>query len=1857
MAVLLGASVDLWARGLEGSTDGGTVISNRAEATYQDATGESFTTVSPTVMVTVLAVAMLVVTPDETVPSDTLVPHERVTRLFRVCNTGNTADTFSLTSFDLTAPATLNALYFDTDGSGTLNDGDAPIRLNESASPQLSPHGCIGVLAVIDTNDVAAQSTVKITLVARSNSANSVNGRGQDAGVIINAVGQGPYFTDPTNPNLPPRKLINNSSQAVVSDGSQFSYAIAFRNSGDTAARNVVIDDQLPQGIEYVPGSLQLNDRNLSDAVDGDEGSVQSDDVKIRIPLVNPGEVFRINFRARLSGNVVAGRGLTNQATFTADNAPPAQSIVATAVVNPFGLVFAGRAGSSTPIAGARVEVLTDQGGENLLHLSSEAGFTPNEKNENPFTTDGQGHFSFALAANEIGGDQTPANYFMRIAAPGYVTRMIQLGLRPTQAGLFALTMHALDSQPLAVAGGFDLVRDDVRIEDLAALAMNIPVFEVAGLQIVKSADRARADIGDTITYRIEVHNPTAAPVRDLVVNDRLPASFHYAPGSALLSIAPAPEQPIEPQVQNDELLFRIPELPHGATARILYRVRVGVNTHQGDQENLATATGVFPFGEQVQTAPARAVVFVSVGVFSTRQILVGRVFVDVNADGQFDDGDRPMPGVRLYLTNGQSVITDSAGLYNFPSLGDGPQVISLDPVSVPKGYALTDGGSVSGKSWARLLRTPIGGGALLRQNFALADTRRLQLANDKQTGQKDEKNSQSSAPQLEQKAPDVPGVKSDIVATPQATTPAIPTRPALNVPGTYEMATTEIVEAVKPGDVRILSPAANSVSMSPGLQIEARVALNWTVKLQVNGETVSEQNIGVRSLDHKNQVATFTFVGLSVRPGPNRIRCTAVSPDGLPARTEEISVIGRGPARRLQFVSEKSEIESGGNDFTIVRVKALDQWGNPALDGQLGVETSLGQLMRTNDEAKSAALSSTAPSGPPVGQPKSVGTQLVVQTESGEAVFKLVGSGAPGEARLRAQTGEIQADGQVRITAETRPTILVGFAELSFGKSIPEVGLRGEQGDFRRRLSFFYSGRLFGNNMLTLSYDSQRPINRTAGRDRLFQLDPLDRVYPLFGDSSTRYEAAPSNSKLYARVDHKRSYAMFGDFETDMEAPLAGYSRKLTGVKAHLENSQGDFVTVTGARPDTAFARDVFPAGSLGIMQLSNTEILPGSETVALEVRDRRNPEVIISRETLIRSVDYNLDAATGSLFFLRYLSTFDYALNLTQVVVTYEHRATSLNSAVYTGRARKNFKGIGLKLGLSAALQSESDVSDFILGGIDAEKTLPHGGSLQLAWARSQGRILGSGNVFGTDTDARHDGSAYQLALSQPLPFYGSTLRARYLNAAAGFFNPFGGTVTPGSRRGEVTLEMKPLKNSMLRFGVTSERNQTANVDNGRLTFSAAWEQILNERIKFHLGFDHRAFTDDLNDTKTNSDLITAGAEMQLTEKLQFSVKREQNLGAADPTYPNQTTLGATYRLTALTKLFFTQRLAAAPITPIGDYSGTGFATVSSQRETAFGVETRFGKYTSMTGRYQLENGINGTDSFAVIGLQDRLPVTTKLSLELGFERGFHLLGPNKSFNSGTAGLGWQPNSDFRASARYEYRDRGGLGQLFAVGAAGKLSEGITALSRFQFSRGAFGGKSNSALEGTAALAIRPLESDRVGLLFSYTHRSLIQDEKGNIPTRDRSDSLATDGYYQMTKRLELYGRFASRFSANGQPQLPFVSTLTFLTQARAQYLLTRRLDWAIETRLLFQPSSSTRRSVYATEAGFWALPDMRLGVGYNFTGAKEPAGSQVLPTRRGFYFTISSKLSNLFDLFGTSKAGLASAIHDRDENKEQK
>ncbi|HWS53135.1 MAG TPA: SdrD B-like domain-containing protein, partial [Pyrinomonadaceae bacterium] len=1286
----------------------------------------------------------------------------------------------------------------------------------------------------------------------------------------------------------------------------------------------------------------------------------------------------------------------------------------------------------------------------------------------------------------------------------------------------------------------------------------------------------------------------------------------------------------------------------------------------EGEQFNAAQAAGTLSTGERVATATARAAVRVRRGVFSSQQVVLGRVFEDANGNGLFDKDEKGLADVRIYLNNGQSVVTDSAGLYNFPVVNEGAQVLSLDPVTLPYGYAPAATGRRDEQTWTRLLRTPLGGGALLRQNFALRADDDMASAGGHVAAPAAAPSNRLSAPatpqtaglagslfgggaQAEAKAETSEASEASEVSETKGTSgAAAPKAPGPSAAGTYELVTTETLEPVAPGAVRVVSPRAEETVLGASLEISAQVNGAWSVSVEVEGRKVPDSKVGERRLDRKNDIATFNFVGVNVAPGPNRIRVTAVGPEGQEGRSVELVAYGRGPAKRLEIVTDKPELSAGGRDRTTVRVRAFDQWNRPAADGSVALEVSEGRLLRLEEKGGGARAGEGVPADDRDGRADNAdperqdAAQQTVPLVGGEGRAVFVAGGAPGQTEIRATTGTVETKRAVRVTPEVRPAILVGLAEVTVGAGGPELTAESDA-MVRSRLAFFYRGQFLASNLLTLSYDSNRPINRAGGRDRLFLFDPLDRAYPLFGDSSTRSEDAQSNSKLYLRVDRGRSYFLFGDFDTDnKEAGLASYTRRLTGAKLHLENAGGDYVSVTGARPDTAFARDVFPGGG-GFARLSHPEILPGSETVMIEVRDRRNPEVILTREALVRGVDYNLDAATGEIFFLRPVSTFDFSFNLVQTVVTYEYRADAMSSAVYTARAFKTFEGAGLKLGLSYVDQRQGEFGAFRVAGVDAEKTLPNRGRLRAEWAMSRGRAAVGGNLFDSAAgDDRHDGSAMRLQLEQPLPWRDAMLRAGFLRVGEGFLNPFGETVTPGSQRADASVELKARAASRVRLGFSDERNHTENVDNSRQTASLLWTEQFGERLRATFGYDFRSFNDHLEGTETVSNLVSVGAEWQATGKLQLTAKREQNLSPeSDPTYPDQTTLGATYQWDKHTRLFFTQRFSSAPITPISDPLGGGFFSTGARQETAVGVETRLGRVGNFVSRYQLENGLNGSDSFAVVGLSNRLSLTKRLGLDFGYERGFHVAGEGESFNAGHLGFTWQPAEDFRTTARYEARDRGGMGSVLTFGAQGRLLDNLTSLARFQLSRTSFDGRDGSALSMTAAVAWRPLESDRAGLLFSYTRRDLSQEgAAGAGQTRDRSDTLSSDWYYQATRRLELYGRFALRFGDTGTQELARVSNLTYMAQGRAAYRLGRYFDVAGEARWLAQPSSATHRTSAGAELGYWLLSDLRLGGGYNWVGVGEPFGGQLSPGRRGFYFTISSKLSNLFDLFGTPR-----------------
>lgn len=2030
LAWLLCCASSAWA---QNSGTVGVVITNQARATYSDPGGTDHQTTSNPVSLTVLAVVNLNVTPDDTQPTGVMVPNEPVTRVFRICNTGNVPDQYSLTQATITPPAAISALYWDIDGSGTLSPGDTQVTLNSTLTPVLQPGECLGILVIVDTGAIKLDEVITIGLTGKS----SVDKNKTDNGTNINKGGEGTKVTDPKNPALPPVKYVENTDHVTSTAGAVLNYSINFRNSGTTPALNVLLTDDLPPELDYVTGTMKVGDLALTDAIDGDIAHViNSRRLEVKLAKVDVNQVVSVAFQARLNNNVKPGVGVINTAQVAGDNIGTAIRTARTIVViNPEGTVYAGYSNGSVLIPGAAVLLTTDPQGKLPLPMPT-GGFLPNDKNENPFLTDAKGHFAFAFAPNQVGAPGAPATYYVHVTAPGYRQRVIEIKIEPTSQNLFKVDVASQDGQPIAQAGSFALTTSGVTLNDISALVMNIPLFETATLQLAKVADKQRAEIGETVSYRLEAYNATATKFTNVSLTDTLPQSFLYVPGTARIQVD-GTTLSVEPTIKNNQLTFTVGNLAAGARATITYRVRIGANAKQGEQINLAFAQAQYPNGDPLRTPPVKAPVLVGLGAFSMRQIILGRVFEDTNGNGLFEACDRPVAGTRVYLNNGMSVITDSHGLYNFPSVEEGAAVVSLDPVTVPRGFSLLDNRQKAGRSWTRLVRTPLGGGGLNRINFALeklvnpitetiTDVGAVEAAVEAtvagggaNTGAPATNSLASiwTAPNTtetnERKtAAGLAGAFDSIVnkrrepKTRAGVAAMNVGRNGHKVPGTYHETATETVTPVEPGKIVVLSPDANEVIMDTGLRVEARVHLDYSVALELGGQRIPDSNIGVKELDRKNQVATFVFVGINLKPGPNQLKVTALAPDGTLGEAVNLTVMGRGPATRLEIVTDKKEVQSGGRDATRVRVRAYDAWGNPATSGQVGLQISAGRLLRAGQPLRTEPETQTTPANeraanekpaqpPPAtstastkgpvcgrtadGKGDSKGTQndcvaalaaahnisreeaeklrspligagaepvngfsaeqvsaayrqQILPLENGEAVIELIGEGQPGNAEIRAFSGELQAKGLIRITPELRPQILVGLAEASFGKAAPDIALRGSDKNYRHHMEFFYRGPMPKALQLTLAYNSFRPLTRTAGRDRTFFLDPLDRVYPVFGDSSTRFEEAQSNSKLYARIDRGRSYAMFGDFDASQQEylndsytptavtnlaenlasagigntilsnfnsipvfagqgpQLTGYNRRLTGIKIHLENAGGSSLTASGARPDTSFARDVFPGSSLGLIQLSHTDLMQGTETIIREVRDRRNPDLILQREVLVRSVDYNLDPYLGSIYFMRPLSTFDYALNLVQIVATYEYRSVGMNSAVYTARGSQNFNRAGLRIGTSFIDQRQDSYGSFYLGGIDLEKKIGKRGTLAMEWGMSHGRVASSGGSFGFDGlagswnsgNGEHNGHAFRAEYQQPLGFGEAQLQASFARSDQTFFNPFGATITPGAQRGSVALDLKPIRSGQMRIGFTDERNRTATFRNSRRTGSIGWIQSFGDRLRFSLGYDYRTFQDEAgsalaNNANANADakgtagnnppataanfagreitssLITAGAEYRPNDKISVAVKREQNLGAADPTYPDQTTVAASYQVNSLAKIFFTQRLASQAITAISDVSSLGFAETASRREIALGVESPLSKYTTMSGRYQINNGLNGTDSFAVIGLLNRFPINKLLSLDAGYERGMHLRGNGQSFNNAMLGFSYNPTNSFRSAARYEMRDLYGFGNIFTVGVAGKLSDSWTSLGRLQYSRTAFQKQaSNVLMNGQLAVAWRPLESDKTALLMSYNFRSMEQGARqGFAPLLDHDTVLAVDGLYQPLRRVELYGRLALKFNRTGRDGLPVVGTFTSLVQGRAEWRFIQYFDLAGEVRTLWLSGTGSRRTSIGTELGFWALSDVRVAGGYNFTQMKESpgyfggfgTGNNQLNTRQGFYFVVSSKLSNMFNLFGTAPEGL--------------
>jgi hypothetical protein len=297
-------------------------------------------------------------------------------------------------------------------------------------------------------------------------------------------------------------------------------------------------------------------------------------------------------------------------------------------------------------------------------------------------------------------------------------------------------------------------------------------------------------------------------------------------------------------------------------------------------------------------------------------------------------------------------------------------------------------------------------------------------------------------------------------------------------------------------------------------------------------------------------------------------------------------------------------------------------------------------------------------------------------------------------------------------------------------------------------RLAFYAKGKARGKYLITAQADTTEQdiehlfdgFTEAWPQDIFRRLDP-DLYYPTYGDDSTTYRDVDSMGRFYVRVDWDKNQALWGNFATGLTGTeYAQYVRSLYGGalswRSQAINPWGDprsTLRLFGAQEQTAPGHNEFIGTGGSLYYLRNTDILPGSDQVVLEIRDRTTGRVE-KRITLQRGTDYEIDEMQGRLLLTRPLSqvtrenmptlTRDSPLDGYQqhLLVDYEWLPSGFDDGELTAGVRGK-QWFGNHVGVGATYVDENrDGQDYSLAAGDLTLQAGKGTFLKLEYAHTE-------------------------------------------------------------------------------------------------------------------------------------------------------------------------------------------------------------------------------------------------------------------------------------------------------------------------------------------------------------------------------------------------------------------------------------------------------------------------------------------------------------------------------------------------------
>lgn len=342
-----------------------------------------------------------------------------------------------------------------------------------------------------------------------------------------------------------------------------------------------------------------------------------------------------------------------------------------------------------------------------------------------------------------------------------------------------------------------------------------------------------------------------------------------------------------------------------------------------------------------------------------------------------------------------------------------------------------------------------------------------------------------------------------------------------------------------------------------------------------------------------------------------------------------------------------------------------------------------------------------------------------------------------------------------------------VGIADLTISQNDISGSVEPFVGDTRMnddiladgRLAFYLKSKLGGRYLVTAQADTtERDIGdlfkgfgKADPQDIFRRLDP-DLYYPIYGDDSTTYRDVDTMGRFYLRVDWDKNQALWGNYQTGITGTdYAQYIRSLYGAalswRSNGSNQWGDpksKLRAFGSQAQTAPGHNEFIGTGGSLYYLRHTDLLPGSDIVYLEIRDRTTGRAE-NRVQLTRGADYEIDEMQGRIILTRPLAQIsrENAPSITRdapldgfeqrLIVDYEWVPSSFDSDEVTAGFRGK-KWFGNHVGIGATYVDENRAGeDYTLYGGDITLQAGKGTYLKGEFARTE--ALAAPTFFSTN------------------------------------------------------------------------------------------------------------------------------------------------------------------------------------------------------------------------------------------------------------------------------------------------------------------------------------------------------------------------------------------------------------------------------------------------------------------------------------------------------------------------------------------